>query len=420
MSAHDKTGTVLREKLDSEHAEHVEELALAEEAETAEHQETIWTIIKRSPVLLLIVAYANLGSFMFGFDNLALSIALSMPSFGYIFQLNSHCTLADCVRSLIYGTPGPHESFIIPTMWQSLWNSMPLLTNMFGAFACGPIADAIGRRYTFGFGALFSVAGIAVVYIARSPGVFLAGKMVNAISLGICLTNGQIYISEITPLHLRGIALSAYTLSLNLGYMVAASIGFARISIITPSGFTTMFAIGWAWPCVLILGVFLLPESPYYLVRKDNLEKAEKALHSLYGKKTDVKRTLKNIHAISEAEKHNEREGKGASFLDCFRGTNWRRTRIILYCNGLNNMIGIPIITNGPYFMVQAGLSPSKVAMMIEIGIAFGIVSSLYTFYFMSRVGRRKIIFVSVSVATLFLLMMGVSGCFPANQSAGW
>lgn len=74
--------SVLQEKSEAQHAEHAEELQLAEEAEKVEHQESIWTIVKRNPLLLLIVAYANLGSFMYGFDNLALSIALSMPSFG--------------------------------------------------------------------------------------------------------------------------------------------------------------------------------------------------------------------------------------------------------------------------------------------------------------------------------------------------
>lgn len=71
---HEKTGIV--------HEEQVQEIQLAEQAEATEHQESLWTIIKRNPLILLIIAYANIGSFMYGFDNLALSIALSMPSFG--------------------------------------------------------------------------------------------------------------------------------------------------------------------------------------------------------------------------------------------------------------------------------------------------------------------------------------------------
>jgi hypothetical protein len=66
----------------TEVAEHVATTKLADQAEQTEHQEGLWTIIKRKPLILLIIAYANIGSFMYGFDNLALSIALSMPSFG--------------------------------------------------------------------------------------------------------------------------------------------------------------------------------------------------------------------------------------------------------------------------------------------------------------------------------------------------
>ena len=72
----------MEEKSSVNYAEHIQETELAEKAEQTEHQESLWTIIKRQPLILLILAYANIGSFMFGFDNLALSIALSMPSFG--------------------------------------------------------------------------------------------------------------------------------------------------------------------------------------------------------------------------------------------------------------------------------------------------------------------------------------------------
>ena len=50
-----------------------------------------------------------------------------------------------------------------------------------------------------------------LVYTASTPGAFLAGKIVNGLSLGLALTTGQTYISEITSLEVRGIALSGYT-----------------------------------------------------------------------------------------------------------------------------------------------------------------------------------------------------------------
>lgn len=88
---------------------------------------------------------------------------------------------------------------------------MSQVATMLGATIAGPVQDRFGRRAAFLLGAILSAAGVAIVYTASTPGVFLAGKIVNGLSLGICLTTGQTYISEVTPLPLRGIALSVFT-----------------------------------------------------------------------------------------------------------------------------------------------------------------------------------------------------------------
>jgi MFS family permease len=82
---------------------------------------------------------------------------------------------------------------------------------MIGAALAGPIQEFGGRRASLITGAIVSAAGVAVVYTSHTPGVFLGGKMINGVGLGICLTTGQTYISEITPLKIRGIALSLFT-----------------------------------------------------------------------------------------------------------------------------------------------------------------------------------------------------------------
>jgi SP family general alpha glucoside:H+ symporter-like MFS transporter len=66
---------------------------------------------------------------------------------------------------------------------------------------------------------------------------------------------------------------------------------------------------------------------------------------------------------------HEQYIGSESSFMDCFRGINWRRTRIVLYANGLSQMIGATFTNNAPYFMIVAGMSPTNTAMMVEMGI---------------------------------------------------
>lgn len=103
---------------------------------------------------------------------------------------------------------------VIAAWWQSVWNAMGQIGTMLGAVAIGFIADRFGRRACFAISAIFSAAGIAVLYICSTPGVFLAGKTINALSLGMAISVGQTYIAEITPVAMRGIALSGYTFSM--------------------------------------------------------------------------------------------------------------------------------------------------------------------------------------------------------------
>jgi MFS family permease len=88
---------------------------------------------------------------------------------------------------------------------------------MIGSFSSGQLQDWLGRRFVFGLASVIAIAGIAVNFVAATPSVFLAGKMVTGLAIGLILSGAQTYVSEITPLPMRGIALSIYTISLVSG-----------------------------------------------------------------------------------------------------------------------------------------------------------------------------------------------------------
>ncbi|KAK6606440.1 Alpha-glucosides permease MPH2 [Botrytis cinerea] len=311
-------------------------------------------------------------------------------------------------------------TYIIPAYWQSLWNAMAQVCTGFGAWGAGPISDRFGRRISFCVSGLISIAGTAVIYTATTPGAFLGGKMINAIGLGMALTTGQIYVSEITPLRIRGVALSAYAFSMNLGYLIAASVAFDRVTIMDQSSYKVLFASNWVWPLVIVLFCFVIPESPYYLVRKGNLSSATKGLSKLYNKSISVEPILASMVRITREEENQANASSETSYMDLFKGTNWRRTRIILYTNGLNQMIGATFISNAPYFMITAGLSSSQASMMIELGIGFALISSFFTFWFMTFVGRRKMILSGISLAVVLFLIMGIAASVSSSKASLW
>lgn len=166
----------------------------------------------------------------------------------------------------------------------------------------------------------------------------------------------------------------------------------------------------------MILGVLLVPETPYHLAREGKLAAATKSLQFLYGKKTSTAPVLAGIASTLAHKEQEERLGgddADTSFRACFRGIHARRTRIVLYCNGLSQMIGVTFMANAPYFMVSAGLPPTKVAMMIELGIGLAIVGSAFTFAAIPHIGRRKLMLGSLVLAATLFLIMGVASSVP-------
>lgn len=169
----------------------------------------------------------------------------------------------------------------------------------------------------------------------------------------------------------------------------------------------------------MLLLFSIIPESPFHLVRQGSPEKARKALIRLSPKGTDVTTQLTAIEWLVEDERALANEAQSASFVELFNKDNIRRTRIIIYCNALNQMIGATFIGNGPYFLISAGLPSSSTGMLVEIGIAFAICSSIITWFLIPRTGNRTLMLWGTAGSALFFIIIGVSGCF-YTKAAKW
>lgn len=76
-----------------------------------------------------------------------------------------------------------------------------------------------------------------------------------------------------------------------------------------------------------MIGCFFMPESPWYLVRKDRLEDAKHSLRRLSNDKTEEQlagQLAMLVHTINiEAQVES-----GATYIECFKGADLRRTEI--------------------------------------------------------------------------------------------
>lgn len=85
----------------------------------------------------------------------------------------------------------------------------------------------------------------------------------------------------------------------------------------------------WMWPVPLLIGAYFAPESPWNSVRRGAMEEARRSIARLGSDdESSEKKVDERLAYIIHTTRIEEAETAGASYLECFRGTNLRRTEI--------------------------------------------------------------------------------------------
>lgn len=88
------------------------------------------------------------------------------------------------------------------------------------------------------------------------------------------------------------------------------------------------------WPVPLFILAYLAPESPWNAVRRQKIDLARKSLARLVGKSDDQAHEVEcSLAYIIYTNDQEQLETEGARLIDCFRGTNLRRTEIVICLN---------------------------------------------------------------------------------------
>jgi SP family general alpha glucoside:H+ symporter-like MFS transporter len=114
------------------------------------------------------------------------------------------------------------------------------------------------------------------------------------------------------------------------GILLSSGVVRAVAGLSGDLGWRLPFVLQWVWPIPLFIGAYLAPESPWNAVRRDKIDLARRSLMRLRSdspnKVLEVESTLAYIRHTTAIEKA---ETADASFVECFQGTNLRRTEIV-------------------------------------------------------------------------------------------
>ena len=176
------------------------------------------------------------------------------------------------------------------------------------------------------------------------------------------------------------------------------------------------------WPLPLLVGVALAPESPWWLVRRGRIADAKKALLRLTSTSRetdfDADETIDMMRHTTELEAEIT---SGASYIDCFKGTDFRRTEIVCMIWAIQNLSGNSFSGYSSYFLIQAGLNESTSYDFALGQYAINMVGVFGAWALMALgLGRRTLFLFGLCGLCVALFVMGFLGLVPeAHRKAG-
>lgn len=351
----------------------------------------------------LMCAFASFGGIFFGYDS------------GYINGVNGSLYFIHKVEG------AGHKA--LTDSHTSLITSILSCGTFFGALIAGDLADRMGRKWTVITGCFIYCLGVVIQMITGEGdalAAIVAGRLIAGIGVGFESAIVILYMSEICPRKVRGSLVAGYQFCITIGLLLASCVVYGTQNIDSPNSYRIPIAIQFPWAVILGGGLFFLPDSPRYYVKKGKIDAAVDALARVRGQPRD---SIYVQHEISEIVANEEYERAlipdttwFGSWANCFRGSLWdaksnlRRTILGTSLQMMQQWTGVNFIFyySTPFLKSTGAISNSFLMSMIFTLV--NVLSTPLSFWTVERFGRRSILILGAFGMLVCQFLVGIIG----------
>lgn len=278
-----------------------------------------------------------------------------------------------------------------------------------GTLFTGYATDRFGRKPLLIVAAgIFTISSILMGW-AGSYNMLIFWRIVAGIGVGAASMLSPLYIAEISPASIRGRMVSINQLTIVIGILLAYFINYLLADV--ENNWRWMFTSGAIPSALFFLCIFLVPESPRWLVSKGHVEKAKAVLQKVNGES----RVSEDIRAI-QAGVRGEVKGKlsdliqhGVTFVVLLGIT----MAVFQQISGAN-----AVFFYAPIIFEKAGMDvKDQLFQQIMIG-AINLVFTLVAMQLVDKLGRKKLMLGGSSLMAVWLFLVGM--CYYFNLFEGY
>ncbi|KAK5047942.1 hypothetical protein LTR84_006132 [Exophiala bonariae] len=359
----------------------------------------------------LLCAFAALGGIFFGYDTGYMGGVLGMRYFIRQYTGLPYPDPSDPAAVLAFHLRASEQSLIV---------SILSAGTFFGAILAGDMADLIGRRTTIIVGCLIFIGGCILQTASTSLGLMVPGRLIGGLGVGFISAIVILYMSEIAPKKVRGALIAGNNWCITIGILLANVVCYSTQNRDDSGSYRIPIAIQFVWAVILGTGLFFLPESPRYLVKKGKFEHAAKALSHVRGQNVAsqyIQDELAEIIANHEYEKQlTPQLSYLGSWKTCFQGSllqgnsNSRRTLIGILMQMFQQFTGINFIFYfGVVFFQNLGTIDNPFLIQLITSLV-NTCSTPFSFWMVERFGRRHILLAGGSGMVISQFIVGIVG----------
>ncbi|KAK1724793.1 general substrate transporter [Colletotrichum acutatum] len=319
-----------------------------------------------------------------------------------------------------FGVRLENGDYQLTSTWQSGLQNATQVGQMIGLFIGGIVAERYGYKKTFLGALVLNIAFIFLFFFAQNIGYLLAGGLLCGLPWGAFQALTTTYAADVTPMALRPIMTTYTNMCWVIGQFIGTGVLRGLLSRPDDWAWRIPYAIQWVFPLPIMVGVVLAPESPTWLVRKGRLTDARNALRRLASSSTTDAELDVSISMIAHTNEMERLNSEGTSYIDCFRGTNLRRTMIACFVWVGQVACGIWFGGNVIYFLQQAGFDSDN-SFSFGLGTsAMAIVGTFLSWFLLPHVGRRTLYVVGLCIMFTVLVTVGGMGIPAPRPDLGW
>ena len=309
---------------------------------------------------------AALGGFLFGFDTAVIS--------GVEKSIQELWSLSDFAHGFTVASA--------------------LIGTVLGSLLAGAPAERYGRKRVLQAIGLLYVVTSLVTALTPSWTLFVLFRFLGGIGVGASSVVGPMYISEISPAHSRGRLVALFQFNVVSGILIAFISNYL-LNGISEESWRWMLGVQAIPSLVFFSLVFLVPESPRWLMTKQREDEAKKVLEEI---------GEKNVQGAMSQIRESLHHEKGAEMESLFSG---KYNKPIFYATALavfNQFSGInAIMYYAPRIFEMTGLAKDTALLQaISIGVT-NLVFTMLAISLIDKFGRRTLLITGSFGMVLFL-----------------